>query len=116
MGHEPPGSRFPSVLVVALGAATLALGSGATAAATASVPRCSPTQLKAWAGPTTGTAGGQQDEFAFVNASAHACSLIGYPKLQMLNAAGKTLPTTDTDAGPSAFPRLGVAMRVVQRP
>jgi hypothetical protein len=39
-------------------------------------------------------------EFAFVNTGTKTCSLIGYPKLQMLNSAGGDIATTDEHAPP----------------
>ncbi len=41
-------------------------------------------------------------EFGFTNHSANTCSLYGYPRVQMLTAAGKNLSTTDEKA-PGAF-------------
>jgi hypothetical protein len=57
-------------------------------------------------GSTTGNLGTVLAEFAFVNASSQKCSLIGYPKLQMLNAAGQPISTTDEDSPVSAYPEI----------
>ena len=79
--------------------AALILAAGAATAATAVyVPTCKASSLSAWGGPTQGAAGTLLTEFAFVNKGASECSLIGYPKLQMLDAAGRPISTTDRHA------------------
>jgi hypothetical protein len=74
--------------------------------AVASVPRCTPAQLKAWAGPVQGNLGTDLAEFAFINTSSKECSLIGYPKLQMVSRAGQQIRTTDRESPVSAFPEI----------
>jgi Domain of unknown function (DUF4232) len=83
-----------SVRATLAGAAVL-LGVASTPAA-AAVPKCTAAHLKPWAGGQTGTAGGNIAEFGFVNKGVRVCSLKGFPKLQMLDAAGQPIATTDT--------------------
>ncbi|MGD0198565.1 MAG: DUF4232 domain-containing protein [Solirubrobacteraceae bacterium] len=82
--------------IAAVGLAGLA--GGALDAQAVSAPTCSAASLGAWAGSTQGAAGTLLTEFAFVNKGARACSLIGYPRVQMESAAGKPIATTDEDA------------------
>ncbi|MGD0197076.1 MAG: DUF4232 domain-containing protein [Solirubrobacteraceae bacterium] len=93
-------------LAPALALVAVPLGAVAPRSIAASVPRCQATQLAAWAGPTQGNLGTDLAEFAFVNMSSRECSLIGYPKLQMLNVSGRPLSTTDQSSPVSAFPEI----------
>jgi len=74
------------------------------------VPRCTASHLRAWAGTTTGAAGHLLAELAFVNRGHARCSLSGYPRVQMLDAAGRPIRTADEDASPGA---LGIERRTV---
>ena len=68
----------------------------ATADATslAAIPsRCHPSQLIVRIGHEGAAAGHIGVEVRFQNVSARACTLYGYPGLQMLDAAGRPLPT-----------------------
>jgi hypothetical protein len=99
----------------ALSAASLVLAPTGEASG---VPKCAASHLKAWAGGQSGTAGGNVAEFAFVNKGASACSLIGYPKLQMLSSAGAQISTTDhsgAGAGTVSPPRKLVVIKPGKR-
>jgi hypothetical protein len=74
--------------------------------AAASVPRCAAAHLKAWAGPVQGNLGTDLAEFAFINTNSKECSLIGYPKLRMVNRAGQQIATADRNSPLSAFPEI----------
>jgi uncharacterized protein DUF4232 len=98
--HRP--KRLRSGLAAGLAVGTLVVGaacgsgSGGSAALRAgAVGRCSSTELRAWAGGTGAGAGSAFLEFAFVNASARRCSLIGFPALAMRSAAGKPIKTIE---------------------
>ena len=65
-------------------------------------PRCAHRSLVVWVGPVTGAAGSTIAEFGFTNHSVGACSLHGYPYVQMLTRSGETLSTFDQKA-PGAF-------------
>jgi len=94
-------TRLAPLLASALALMLLAPGSAA-----ASVPRCTAAHLKAWAGLLQGNLGTDLAEFAFINTSSKECSLIGYPKLQMVSRTGQQIKTTDRDSPPSAFPEI----------
>jgi hypothetical protein len=53
-----------------------------------------------------GNLGTDLAEFAFINTSSKECSLIGYPKLQMVSRAGQPIATTDRNSPVSAFPEI----------
>jgi hypothetical protein len=112
--HANPTAEYDAAVlgprwwIVALGSmivCLVALGT-TTGSAAASVPRCTAAHLKAWAGPVQGNLGTDLAEFAFINTSSKKCSLIGYPKVQMLNGAGQQIATTDRDSPVSAFPDI----------
>ncbi|MGA3353037.1 MAG: DUF4232 domain-containing protein [Acidimicrobiales bacterium] len=79
--------------------ATVASASSGTAA---TVPRCAAASLLVWIGPRSGAAGSIAAEFGFTDHSAAACSLYGYPLVQMLKSTGEKLATYDENA-PGAF-------------
>ena len=56
---------------------------------------CDTAKLRAWGGARNLGAGSESVALAFVNVGKRRCSLIGYPKLQMLSAGGKRLQTTN---------------------
>jgi len=105
MQRRSAGRRFRGV--AGLGAVTLASAAAALAVAgssAASLPRCRPAQLRAWGSSLGAATGTVLFEFAFINTSAQECSLVGYPALQMLNAAGKPLKTIDEKYPIDAIP------------
>jgi len=105
--RQTPGERRTRATRVApLLASALTLMLLASGSAVASVPRCSAAHLKAWAGPVQGNMGTDLAEFAFINTSSKECSLVGYPRLQMVNGAGQRIATTDRDSPVSAFPEI----------
>jgi hypothetical protein len=86
-----------------LAGALLAGGLAASAAAsTPTASRCSSSVLSVKAGQGSGAAGSLQSEFAFVNRGSRACTLEGYPRLQMLSASGQEIATTNEHAPPGA--------------
>jgi hypothetical protein len=101
MAPNRTARRLAGLTAAALCAA-VALGGFAAGSSLAgpTVPTCKASALGVWGGPMTGAAGTIASEFAFVNQGSHACSLIGYPKLQMLDSSGQPISTTDRrDAG-----------------
>ena len=97
-------ARIGLALVVALLAA-LALGSlaalvvnsnGSTppSASTLVIPRCLTAQLRVTPGTSEGALGHIGVVVHFTNRSRSTCELHGYPGMQMLDAAGKPIPTS----------------------
>lgn len=56
--------------------------------------RCSTSVLSAKLLGTSGAAGSIGGAFAFINNGPSACTLFGYPGMQLFNATGNPLPTT----------------------
>ena len=67
---------------------------GATTSTSVVPPRCTVGQLTVRQTSSNGAAGSVGLTYAFTNISATACSLHGYPGMQMLAAGGTALPTT----------------------
>jgi hypothetical protein len=110
--HGPRRLRggLAAVLAVGIVLAAAACGGGSAALRAGVVGQCSSTQLRAWAGGPAAGAGSAFLEFAFVNASARRCSLIGFPTLALRSAAGKTIKTTELQLS-SGFD--GIARKLV---
>jgi hypothetical protein len=83
---------------------------GATRAAAAGTARCTTSALQMWSGRWTVAAGTVAAEYGFTNRSSHACSLDGYPRVQLLKMSGANLPTSDEHASPGAF---GISQKTV---
>lgn len=94
-------SSKPLILLAALGALAPA------AAHASSPPRCYTTQLTVAPGPAQGAAGSIGQSVHFRNVSVHACTLYGYPGMQMLNGSGHDLTT---------YVHRGSSVTVMQRP
>jgi Protein of unknown function (DUF4232) len=60
----------------------------------AGLQRCHRDQLRAQLGQANGAAGSVRISATFTNTSKSTCTLEGYPGMQMLNEAGKQIPTT----------------------
>lgn len=106
-------SRFSVAVVIAVAIAAF-LYSSRSADASA-VPSCSGSELSVKAVSLRATAGHLTSEFAFVNTGHEACMLVGFPRLQMLNAAGRAIATTDRKSAPGAV-IAGVRARPVVLP
>lgn len=79
---------------------TQAATTTSTTAAGAPAPPCSGSNLKGSEATFAAAAGGAAKVVvALTNSSKTACSLTGYPKLQLLDAKGNDLPTTVDDGG-----------------
>lgn len=90
-------------LMATTGLAATASPAASARAIAASVPRCATRSLEVWTGRWTVAAGTVAAEFGFTNHSSHACSLYGYPRVQMLKRSGENLSTSDQNASPGAF-------------
>jgi hypothetical protein len=69
-------------------------GSTSPSASTLVIPRCLTGQLRVTPGTSEGALGHIGVVVRFTNHSRSTCELYGYPGLQMLDAAGKALPTS----------------------
>jgi hypothetical protein len=75
-------------------AVSLAVTTFPAAAATATAPACTPSQLVVWLNSTgSGTAGATYYAIQFTNVSAQTCSIIGYPGVSGLSHSGALLGT-----------------------
>jgi hypothetical protein len=88
--------------VIALLAVGITLARPAADAGAATFATCTTSSLAVRTGMTTTAMGTVAEELGFVNRGEKTCSLRGYPHIQMLNASGKPLKTTDHTA-PGAF-------------
>jgi hypothetical protein len=84
-----------ALAVFVLAAVVLACA-GAAAGARGGVPTCQAANLGTWYGTQQGAAGTILAPYAFVNKGSSACSLIGFPKVAMLDSSGQPIATTDT--------------------
>lgn len=81
--------------------AALGIGFPASGAASASgARRCTPEQLGTRGVTGAVGLGHAVIEFAFVNHGPGTCTLLGYPKLQLLSAAGRALTTIARNSRP----------------
>jgi hypothetical protein len=94
------GRRRRGLAILALLTATAVLApplAGASIAVTRAravfVPRCLNTQLRVAPGRSEGALGHIGVVVHFTNRSRSTCQLAGYPGLQMLNGAGRPIPT-----------------------
>jgi hypothetical protein len=79
--------------LLATGATFAAASAARTHARAVFVPRCLNTQLRVAPGQSEGALGHIGVVVHFSNRSRSTCELAGYPGLQMLNGAGRPLPT-----------------------
>jgi Protein of unknown function (DUF4232) len=77
------------------------------------VGRCRSAQLSIRQGRLGAAAGSSGTSLIFKNVSGSRCSLYGYPTLQMLNAAGKPVPTFARDGAPFMTVPPGLRVRVI---
>jgi Protein of unknown function (DUF4232) len=114
--YKQPGVVSPRVTAATLcGRSGAVQGSGlagglvtlrvlpAAPAASASWPRCAPTQLSVTATSTGAGLGHVGVLFTLRNTSSASCKLAGYPGLQLLGDSGQRLPTTVVRAGSGAY-------------
>jgi hypothetical protein len=94
--------------LVALGLAVTLLVASSPSSST---PLCGADQLHAALAREGVAMGTIVDEFAFVNAGSHACSLDGYPLVQMLDRSRHDLATLERRA-PAGTPGGGAAKKV----
>lgn len=116
----PPirSNRVVATLAIALAVAVVpsiaftatASAAASARAATTSVPRCATRSLEIWVGRSTVAMGTVANEYGFTNTSAKACSLEGYPRVQMLEKSGAMQTTVDHKASPGAF---GIEEKIV---
>jgi hypothetical protein len=99
--------RVATSLMVGV-AATIGFAAAASAlpaqARLTSVPRCPTRSLVIWIGRSGVATGTVVEEFGFTNDSAKACSLEGYPRVQMLAKSGKNQQTVDHRESPEILP------------
>jgi hypothetical protein len=76
----------------------------------ASLERCHRNQLRAHLGQGNGAAGSVRISASFRNTSSSTCSLEGYPGMQMLNKAGKPIPTSVHRGLPGTAPVRSVTL------
>jgi hypothetical protein len=98
--------------VLALGAlGGLALGAGIVhAQLRVATAACSASQLGVEYVNTTGAMGSRDGEYGFKNIGMHACTLSGYPDVQMLTHTGAKLKTLYGHAAPGA---MGITLKTV---
>jgi len=82
-----------AVMVLIAGCGSGTAGSRSPAATSTGLMRCRSAQLTVHQGRLGAAAGSSGTSVIFKNVSSSRCSLAGYPKLQMFNAAGRPLPT-----------------------
>jgi len=91
------GRGLATVSLVAAGVFFGSLHAGTSAASTRGravfIPRCLNTQLRVMPGQSEGALGHIGFVVHFTNRSRSTCQLGGYPGLQMLDAAGRPIPT-----------------------
>jgi len=86
--------RLGLIVVLALAAAGCGSQPSRSGKATNGQPdRCRTTQLAVTSGRTGAAAGSAGTSIILKNTSRTACSLDGYPSVQMLNAGGRPIPT-----------------------
>jgi hypothetical protein len=83
-------------------------------ASPAATTTCQPGQLSLTVASTGAAAGSSRVTYVFRNISAGACSLYGYPGMQMLDAAGHPLPTTVIRGSSVTVPALPKRLVVLQ--
>jgi hypothetical protein len=76
----------------------------------AGLQRCHRSQLRAQLGQANGAAGSIRISATFRNTSSSTCSLEGYPGMQMLNKAGKKIPTSVHRGLPGTAPVRTVSL------
>ena len=104
--------RFRGLLLAALISSLTLAACGAPAAdhstTVASVPTCLTKNLAAEIGVANVAMGHVGQEIRFKNRSTQSCTMLGYPRLAMLNVAGGALPTHLTFGSDYIVPVLHV--------
>jgi hypothetical protein len=102
----PPTTTTTTTIRTAPATTTTETGNQTTSAPTASAPanaKCTPTDLGIHFVGTLGAAGSLFSEFEFINVSAHACHLYGYPGMAAYTRTGQRVALTvrrDSAHGP----------------
>jgi hypothetical protein len=76
---------------------------------TAATAVCGGSALTMAAAGASAAAGTQEITFSLANASSMACTMRGYPGMQLLSSAGSDLPTTVDRGGGLSFENVGVS-------